>query len=220
VRWLKLPSRCSPRDGRAYARTGCSRTSCRCSPKPSSRCSPSPPSRSSSRGAPASSSAIHPSSKGTLRAENACCKSMFQVFQMFHVDVASVSCGCCKSRAGCRICCNGCTRMLQAFVLNVSVVFPDVSCKCVYLVITYVSHICCKCFYLDVVYVLHGFQMFVRCFCKCFKCILQMFHLPLDVYCKLLHSYVSKEDRVLHLPPRFSKYSIYCFHILFGYLCT
>jgi hypothetical protein len=40
---------------------------------------------------PPSSFAIRPSSKVTLRAENACCKSMFQVFQMFRLDVASVS---------------------------------------------------------------------------------------------------------------------------------
>jgi hypothetical protein len=31
----------------------------------------------------------------------ACCKCVFYVFQMFQKDVASVSCGCCKSRSGC-----------------------------------------------------------------------------------------------------------------------
>jgi hypothetical protein len=31
----------------------------------------------------------------------ACCKRVFYVFQMFRKDVASVSCGCCKSRSGC-----------------------------------------------------------------------------------------------------------------------
>jgi hypothetical protein len=31
----------------------------------------------------------------------ACCKCVFYVFQMFDKDVASVSCGCCKSRSGC-----------------------------------------------------------------------------------------------------------------------
>jgi hypothetical protein len=36
--------------------------------------------------------------------------------------------------------------MLQAFVPNISFVLSDVRCKCVYLDITYVSHICCKCF--------------------------------------------------------------------------
>jgi hypothetical protein len=34
--------------------------------------------------------------------------------------VSIVSCGCCKSRSGC---CNGCKRMLQAFIPNVSSVF-------------------------------------------------------------------------------------------------
>jgi hypothetical protein len=43
--------------------------------------------------AAAESSVIRPSSMVTLRAGNACCKSMFQVFYMFHLDVASVSCG-------------------------------------------------------------------------------------------------------------------------------
>ena len=56
-------------------------------------------------------------------AESACCNSMFQVFQMFQRYVVSVLCGCCKSRSGYCICCNGYTRMLQAYVLNVSSVF-------------------------------------------------------------------------------------------------
>jgi hypothetical protein len=42
---------------------------------------------------------------------------------MFHRYVASVSCGFCKSRSGYCICCNGCTYMLQASVLNVSSIF-------------------------------------------------------------------------------------------------
>jgi hypothetical protein len=68
------------------------------------------------------------------------------MFQMFHMDVASVLRGCYKSRLTCCICCNGCTCMLQAFVPNISAVFLDVCCKCVYLDVVYVSHICCKCF--------------------------------------------------------------------------
>jgi hypothetical protein len=35
--------------------------------------------------------------------------------------------------------------MLQPFVLNVSSVFSDVRCKCVYLNVAYVSHKYCKC---------------------------------------------------------------------------
>jgi hypothetical protein len=66
---------------------------------------------------------------------------MFKVFQMFQKYVASVSDGCCKSISGCCICCNGCTRMLQRSVPDVSSVFSDVCYKCVYLNIEYVSHI-------------------------------------------------------------------------------
>jgi hypothetical protein len=71
---------------------------------------------------------------------------MFQVFQMLYRYIASVSYGCCESRSGCCICCNGCTHMLQAFVPNVLSIFLDIRCNCVYLDIAYVSHICCKCF--------------------------------------------------------------------------
>jgi hypothetical protein len=37
--------------------------------------------------------------------------------------------GCCKSRSGCRICCNGYTHMLRVSVLNVSST-SDIYCKC------------------------------------------------------------------------------------------
>jgi hypothetical protein len=39
------------------------------------------------------------------------CKSMFQVIQMFHLDVASISSWCWKSRAKCCTCCSGYTRI-------------------------------------------------------------------------------------------------------------
>jgi hypothetical protein len=67
-------------------------------------------------------------------------KHMLQVY-ILSVSVvsevcASVSYGCCKSRSGCcksrSLRCNGYTCMLQASVLNVSSVFSDVCCKCVY----------------------------------------------------------------------------------------
>jgi hypothetical protein len=47
---------------------------------------------------------------------------MCQVFQMFQRYVASVLYGCCKSRSGCCICSNGCIRMLQMSISNVSYV--------------------------------------------------------------------------------------------------
>ena len=72
---------------------------------------------------------------------------------MFHADVAKVD----RDVAFY----NGCTRMLQASVPNISSVFIDVCRKCVYLDVAYVLHICCKCF----IWMLHmfynGFQMFL-----------------------------------------------------------
>ena len=74
--------------------------------------------------------------------------------------------------------------MLQASVPNVSSVFSEVRYKCVYLDVTYVSHICCKCF----IWMLRMFSMVFKCFyvflhasvsvvldvrCKCFIYVLQ-----------------------------------------------
>jgi hypothetical protein len=47
--------------------------------------------------------------------------------------------------------------MLQASVPNVSFVFLDVCCTCVFLDIAYVSHICLSVFYVDAAYVYNGF---------------------------------------------------------------
>ena len=100
-----------------------------------------------------------------------CCKLMFQVFQLFHMYVSIVSCGCCKSRSGCCICCNGYTLMLQTFFPISHLFFR---CKCVYLDVAYVSLICCRCFYLDVAYVLQWFSsvscvFFASVLDACFK---------------------------------------------------
>jgi hypothetical protein len=58
-----------------------------------------------------------------------CCKSMFQMFHLFHFlccskcfHVASILFGCC-------ICCGGYTRMLQVYVPNIIAIL-DVCCKC------------------------------------------------------------------------------------------
>jgi hypothetical protein len=56
-------------------------------------------------------------------AKSACCKHMFQVFNMLQRYVSSVSYECCKSRLGCCICCNGCTCMFQTSIPNVSSIF-------------------------------------------------------------------------------------------------
>ena len=120
-------------------------------------------------GAATSSSMIHPSIKMTLRARNTCCKSMFQVFNMFHLDVAIISCGCCKSRSGCCICCNRYTRMLQAFVHIVSVVFQRMLQVCL--------SKCCICFIWMLYIFCNSFFKRLGVFisvsdvcCKCFNC--------------------------------------------------
>jgi hypothetical protein len=59
-----------------------------------------------------------------------------------------------------RICCNGCTRMLQRSVSNVSSVFLYVLLQVCYLDVVYVSHICCKCF----IWILRMISMFFKCF--------------------------------------------------------
>jgi hypothetical protein len=64
---------------------------------------------------------------------------------MFGRYASSVSCGCCKSRSRCCICCNDYTCMLQVYVPHVSSIFSDVCYKCVYLEVAHISHICCKC---------------------------------------------------------------------------
>ena len=57
---------------------------------------------------------------------------------MFHTDIAKVDQDVVYVAMVC-------TRMLQAFVRNVSSVFR-LCCKCVYLDVAYVLHLCCMCF--------------------------------------------------------------------------
>jgi hypothetical protein len=89
--------------------------------------------------------------------------------------ITSVSHGCCKSRSRCCICYNDYTRMLQMSVLNFSFVIRRML-KGVYLDVAYVSRICWKRF----IWMLHIFATVFKCyqvFCKCFKCMLQVFKL-------------------------------------------
>jgi hypothetical protein len=87
--------------------------------------------------------------------------------------------------------------MLQTSDSNVSSVFLDICCKCIYMEVAYVSRICCKCFYLDVAYVLQMFQVFLQVFQMHVSNILFVFRCMLY----LLHLDVSKLDRVLNLSP-------------------
>jgi hypothetical protein len=81
VRWPMPRSRCSPRGARAP----------HAGAHPGRGAGPRPEAHWRAPCVAAmSSSVIRPSNKVTLRAENACYKIMFQVFQMFHVDVAEV----------------------------------------------------------------------------------------------------------------------------------
>jgi hypothetical protein len=104
-------------------------------------------------------------------AESVCCKRMFQVFQMFQRYVASVLYGCCKSRSEyCILCCNDYTRMLQAYVPNVSSGFFLTYVASVFIWMlqmfhTYVASVLsgyCICFAMDL-------QVFLEFFCKCFR---------------------------------------------------
>jgi hypothetical protein len=74
--------------------------------------------------------------------------------------------------------------MLQASVPNISSVFPYLSCKCVYLDVANVSHICLSVFCLDVAYVYNGFKCFLGVFCKCSGRIFQELHLSPHICCK------------------------------------
>jgi hypothetical protein len=97
--------------------------------------------------------------------KNACCKHMFQVFQMFQRYVTSISCGCCKSRSGCCICCTGCSRMLQASVPNVSSVF---SRRMLQVCLFWMLHM----FHIYVASVLSRYCLCFTMVFKCFSCVL------------------------------------------------
>ena len=61
---------------------------------------------------------------------HACCKRMFQVFQLFHTYVASVLSGCCICFAMATNVCSWCfKRLLQVFQLFGTYV-ASVSCRC------------------------------------------------------------------------------------------
>jgi hypothetical protein len=135
-------------------------------------------------------------------AESAYCKRMFQVFQVFHMHVASVSRGYC-------IYCHGYTRMLQVYCSKCFSFFEHML-QVFYLNVAYVSHICYKCFiwmlycfthmlqvfHLDVIaYVL---QWLHTCFSWCFKRMLQVFQL-FWTYVVRFQLDVAKVDLVFHI---------------------
>jgi hypothetical protein len=96
---------------------------------------------------------------------------------------------------GCCICCNGCTLMLQTSVPNVSSVFSEVRCKCVYLDVAYVSHIYCKC----VAYMLQWFSSISCVFFQVFPTHISNVSSVFRRMLQMFHPDVSKTDQVLHM---------------------
>jgi hypothetical protein len=107
--------------------------------------------------------ARHPASAPTLTAGiprpraphvvNACFKCFrcfIGMFQVFRTNVAKVDHDVAYVAIIVHVCCN-----LQVSIPNVSSVFSDVCCKCVYFDIAHVSYIRCKCF----IWMLHMFAI-------------------------------------------------------------
>jgi hypothetical protein len=101
---------------------------------------------------------------------------------------------CCKSRSGCCICCNNCTRMLQTFVPMFHLFFRRMLEVCL--------SGCCICFtymfqvfYLDVAYVCNDFQVFLRVFQTHVSSVSSFFRRILQV----LHLDILKVDQMLHM---------------------
>jgi hypothetical protein len=82
---------------------------------------------------------------------------------MLQVHVLSVSCGCCKSRSGCCICCNDCTHILQVPVLMFLLFFQtyvvSVFIWMLHMFCTYVASILSEC------------CIYLQLFFKCFPCV-------------------------------------------------
>ena len=78
--------------------------------------------------------------------------------QLFHMDVAKVNQDVAYVAMVVHV------YMLQASVPNVSSIFSDVCCKCVYLDVVYASHVYCKCFIQILRMVLKCFYVFLQLF--------------------------------------------------------
>jgi hypothetical protein len=106
-----------------------------------------------------------------------CFRCFRGMLQVFHTDFAKVNRDVTYVAIVIHICCKFMFPMFYLF-------FPDVYCKCVYLDVAYVSDICYKCFIWMLRIFYNVFQVFLMCFCKYFRCMFQVFHLPLDICCK------------------------------------
>jgi hypothetical protein len=82
-----------------------------------------------------------------------------------------------------------------AMVVHVFICFLDLCCKCVYLDVAYVPHICYKCF----ICMLRMFAMVFRCF-QVFLQVFQTHVSSIFFYTlQVLHLDIFKVDRVLHM---------------------
>ena len=61
------------------------------------------------------------------------------------------------------------------------------------------SFVCLQVFHLNVVYVCNGFQMFLRCFHKCFQTLVSSVSSIFFCMLQLLYPDVLKVDQVLHI---------------------
>jgi hypothetical protein len=95
-----------------------------------------------------------------VMAIHVCFKCMFQMFDLFQTNVASVLSECCKVDMNVAYTC-----ILQIYVSSVFM------------------YVCLQVFHLDVACVCNGFQMFSGHFCKCFRRLFQVFHLSSFVCC-------------------------------------
>jgi hypothetical protein len=76
-----------------------------------------------------------------------------------------------------------CTRMFASVCSHYFICFLDICCKCVYLDIAYVSHICCKCF-------IWMLRMFVMIF-KYFWMFLQVVQIHVSSVSSIFQTYVT-----------------------------
>jgi hypothetical protein len=98
------------------------------------------------------------------------------MLQVFHMDIAKVD----RDIAYVAMVVHVCFKILFS---TFHLLFPTYVAKCLFGSFICFTHML-KMFYLDVAYVLQWFQVFLSCFCKCFRCTFQIFHLSLDICCK------------------------------------
>jgi hypothetical protein len=101
---------------------------------------------------------------------------MFQVFYMFHSYVATCKCFIWMLQK-----LIGMLHMLQLLYTYVASLFFQTYVASVFIWMLHMFHTYVSIVLSDVVYVLQWFQVFFKCFCKCFRCMFKVFYLPSNV---------------------------------------